>query len=88
MIFDEDRVMIGSHNFGVGSTAVSNEIALEIKCPKIAARLIEIFENDKNDPQISQPVETEFLEEMYQEHKAKSWFLRWGPVDSFIRQLY
>lgn len=88
MIFDEDRVIIGSHNFGVGSTSVSNEIALDIKCPVIAKRLIEIFEADKLDPERAQPVTTEFIEETYLKYKKMSRFLRWGPFDAVIRQLY
>lgn len=88
MIFDRDRVIIGSHNFGVGSTTVSNEIAIEIESPLLAQRLIDIFEADKLDPTRAQEVDTQFIQEMYEEHKGKSWFLHWGPIDAFIRQLY
>ena len=46
LIFDEDHIIIGSHNFGTGSTSVSNEIAVEIKSKRIADRLIDVFESE------------------------------------------
>lgn len=46
IVFDEEKVFIGSHNFGTGSTAMSNEIAIEFEDKAIAADLISIFDEE------------------------------------------
>ena len=88
MIFDNDRVIIGAHNFGVGSTAVSNEIAIEIKSEEIAKQLIEIFESDKANPELAKPVETEFLKKMYRRHRIMVNLLKITPLSHILQQFY
>lgn len=88
MIFDDERVLIGSHNFGIGSTSVSNEIALDFKSEEIAQRLIEVFEQDKLNPERARAVSTSFLEESYREHRLRSRILRSAPIQWILRELY
>jgi putative cardiolipin synthase len=49
IVFDEEKVFIGSHNFGTGSTAMSNEIAIEFEDRDIAIDLINIFDEEINN---------------------------------------
>ncbi len=88
MIFDNDHVIIGAHNFGIGSTSVSNEIAIEFKSEEIASRLIEIFESDKANPTLAKPVDTEFLEKMYRRHRVMVKLLQFSPLSHIMQQLY
>lgn len=88
MIFDDERVMIGSHNFGVGSTSVSNEIMIEFTSAKIAARLIEIFESDKANPEIAKPVDTEFLQNFKHKHRKMIALLKITSLEDILKELY
>lgn len=88
MIFDEDHVIVGSHNFGVGSTAVSNEIAIEFKSKKIADRLIEVFEKEASDPTITTKADLSFLEHEYEKYKAQIKLLRMKIVEGILREIY
>lgn len=51
IIFDEEKVFIGSHNFGTGSTAMSNEIAIEFEDKEIAFDLINTFDEEISNSQ-------------------------------------
>ena len=88
MIFDEDHVIVGSHNFGVGSTAVSNEIAIEFKSKKIADRLIEVFEKEVSDPTITSKADLSFLEHEYEKYKMQIKLLRIKIVEGILREIY
>jgi putative cardiolipin synthase len=88
MIFDEDHVIVGSHNFGVGSTAVSNEIAIEFKSKPIADRLIEVFEYESGNPAITQKADLSFLEQEYEKYKVQIKILRLKIVEGILREIY
>lgn len=88
MIFDQDRVILGAHNFGIGSTSVSNEIAIDFISTDIATRLIQIFEEDQRNPEIAKPVSTEFLDEMKERHKVRIRVLKFAPIQYILQQLY
>lgn len=88
MIFDEDHVIVGSHNFGVGSTAVSNEIAIEFKSKPIADRLIEVFEYESGNPAITQKADLNFLELEYEKYKVQIKILRMKIVEGILREIY
>lgn len=88
MIFDEDHVIVGSHNFGVGSTAVSNEIAIEFKSKRIADRLIEVFEYESGNPAITQKADLSFLENEYEKYKMQIKVLRLKIVEGILREIY
>lgn len=88
MIFDEDHVFIGSHNFGKGSTAVSNEIAIEFTSTEIAKRLIEVFDAEISDSKLTKKAkESTLLDEM---NKHIKWvkFLRTGVIGDILQEFY
>jgi cardiolipin synthase len=88
LIFDEDHVIIGSHNFGTGSTSVSNEIVVEIKSERIAARLIEVFDEEKNDSNITNLVDGKFLQEEIDLYKKEIKRLHSSFIGGVIREIY
>jgi putative cardiolipin synthase len=88
MIFDEDHVIIGSHNFGVGSTAVSNEIVIEIKSKTIADRLIEVFEYEAGNSAITSKADLSFLEQEYDKYKMQIKVLRVKLLEGILREIY
>ena len=88
MIFDEDRTIIGSHNFGTGSTSVSNEIAIEIKSEAIAKRLIEVFDEEKSNAQITKEVDSDFLAKEINQHRRQIKIYRNTILGSLLREIY
>lgn len=88
MIFDEDHVIVGSHNFGVGSTAVSNEIVIEMKSKTIADRLIEVFEYEAGNSAITTKADLSFLEHEYEKYKMQIKILRVKLVEGILREIY
>lgn len=88
MIFDDERVIIGSHNFGAGSTSVSNEIAVEFKSRPLAARLIEIFESDKADSELTQKATLAYLRDNLKSDLFTSFILGLSPIRKTIREFY
>lgn len=88
MIFDEDHVIVGSHNFGVGSTTVSNEIAIEFKSKKIADRLIDVFEAEANDSKVTTKVDLNFLRSEFEKYKLQVKILKMKIVEGVLREIY
>lgn len=88
LIFDEDHVVIGSHNFGTGSTSVSNEIAVEIKSKKIASRLIEVFEGEKENAAIAKKVDVEFLDKEIDQHERLIEIYRSKALEKILLEIY
>jgi phosphatidylserine/phosphatidylglycerophosphate/cardiolipin synthase-like enzyme len=88
LIFDEDHVVIGSHNFGTGSTSVSNEISIEFFSRDIAGRLIEVFDHEISDRKITKIEDASLLEKEMGMFKKKIKFLRSKVVGSLLRELY
>lgn len=88
LIFDEDHVVIGSHNFGTGSTSVSNEISIEFKSKEIAGRLINVFEDEAANTGITKKAEVADLEKEISEHERFIEFLRSQSLGSIIREIY
>ena len=88
MIFDEDHAIVGSHNYGVGSTAVSNEIVIEFTSKKIVDRLIEVFENEINDPKITTRASLDFLKMEAEKYKKQIKILRKKSVKGILREIY
>jgi putative cardiolipin synthase len=88
LIFDDERALIGSHNFVVGSTAVSNEIMVDIKSKSIVGHLIEVFDHEKNTAAITQKAEASLLTEQNETYKKKIKYLRTKPLADFLREMY
>jgi hypothetical protein len=72
----------------VGSTAVSNEIAIEFKSKPIADRLIEVFEYESGNPAITQKADLNFLEQEYEKYKVQIKILRLKIVEGILREIY
>lgn len=88
LIFDEDHVVIGSHNFGTGSTGVSNEIVIDFKSKAIADRLIEVFEAEKADPQITRKADAEFLQKEKDQYSRKIRYIRTKSLSKLLKEIY
>jgi putative cardiolipin synthase len=88
MIFDEDHVFIGSHNFGKGSTAVSNEIAIEFTSPEIAKRLIEVFDSEISDIKLTKKAKESTLLDEMNAHLKWVKFLRTGVIGDILQEFY
>ncbi len=88
MIFDEDHVIIGSHNFGIGSTSVSNEIVIEFKSKEIAGRLIEVFDAEISDIMLTEKVKEKTLLDEIDKNFKLIRLLRAGIVGVFLRELF
>ena len=88
MIFDEDHIIVGSHNFGVGSTTVSNEISVEFKSKQIADRLIDVFNNEKNDSLVTKKADLDFLKNEFEKYKNQVQILNLNIVEGILREIY
>lgn len=88
MIFDDEHVIIGSHNFGRGSTSASNEIAIEFDSADIAKRLIDIFDNEISDETLTKKTkEHSILQEINDNFKLVK-FLRTTIIGGILSELY
>ena len=88
MIFDEDHAIVGSHNYGVGSTTVSNEIAIEFTSKKIVNRLIEVFETEIKDTKITNIADLDFLKMESKKYKKQIKILRKKSVKNILLEIY
>lgn len=88
LIFDEEHVIIGSHNFGTGSTGVSNEIVIDFKSKAIAERLTEIFEGEKADSSITSKADAEFLDNENRLYKRMIRYVRTKALSSLLKEIY
>lgn len=88
MIFDEDHVFIGSHNFGKGSTSVSNEIAIEFTSSDIAKRLIEVFDAEISDSKLTKKAKESTLLDEMNSHLKWVKFLRTGVIGDILQEFY
>jgi phosphatidylserine/phosphatidylglycerophosphate/cardiolipin synthase-like enzyme len=80
--------IIGSHNFGLGSTLVSSEIAVEFYSKPIVKRLIEVFETEYNDRGITQIATLPFLEQEMKDYKTTINLLQKGFLKTMISEIY
>lgn len=88
LIFDNEQVIIGSHNFVTGSTGVSNEIAVQIKSKNLAEKLSIVFDEEKNNASITKKVESSFLKLEMNELKKKIKFFRGRIIKGVLREIY
>lgn len=88
IMFDDDHGIIGSHNFGLGSTLVSSEIAVEFYSKPIVKRLIEVFDTEYNDRAITQIATLPFLEQEMKDYKTTINLLQKGFLKTMISEIY
>ena len=88
LIFDDERVIIGSHNFGTGSTTVSNEIAVEFTSKEIAKRLIDVFTSEVENPLITKTADMSLIDKQIKKYKGSIKILRKKIVEGVLRETY
>lgn len=88
LIFDDEHVIIGSHNFGTGSTGVSDEIVVEIKSKAIAARLTEVFDKEIADPAITKKATLESMDAEENLYARMIRYIRTKALSSFLFEIY
>jgi putative cardiolipin synthase len=88
MIFDEDHAIIGSHNFGIGSTSVSSEIAVEFYSKEITKTLINVFDEEFANPEITKTETVEMVDQEMKDKKFQLKFFSLRPISTLIKELF
>ena len=88
MLFDNDHGIIGSHNFGSGSTTVSSEIALEFFAPEIVSELNKVFDNELNTLGVTKEASLVMLQNELQENRNMIFLLHTKLFNNFVLELY
>lgn len=88
MLFDEDHAIVGSHNFGTGSTSVSSEIAVEFYSEPVVKRLIEVFDEEINNQVKTAESTVQNITEEIKENRFMIKMLHMFYVRNIIRELY
>lgn len=88
MLFDDDHGFIGSHNFGVGSTAVSSEITVEFYSKEIVQILNDVFDNEINDPELTKEATLPQIEQEMHDNRKMIKFLRSPLIRNTIQEMY
>ena len=88
LLFDNDHVIMGSHNFGTGSTSVSSEICIEFFNQPIVENLSKVFDHEFENRAITLNATSDFLEKEIANHKNKIKLLEIHPINTIIRMLY
>lgn len=88
MLFDEDHAIVGSHNFGAGSTSVSSEIAVEFYSKPVTQRLIEVFDAEKENTIKTTKSSVPSLEKEIVENRFMIRILHAFFIKNIIRELY
>ena len=88
MLFDDDHGFIGSHNFGLGSTSVSSEIAIEFYSKPIVDTLVNVFDKEFEDTAISKEATLPMINQEMQDNKKMIRLLQTGFIKTITSELY
>lgn len=88
LLFDNDHGIIGSHNFGTGSTSVSSEICIEFFNQPIVEELSDIFDQEFSDRSVTIKATSESLQSEIDDHSKMIRFLSKNPIQTILRMLY
>jgi putative cardiolipin synthase len=88
MLFDEDHAIVGSHNYGAGSTSVSSEICVEFFDRPIVQTLSKVFDAEFADPKITTRATSESVRKEMDAHKYMIKFLRINFIETILKMLY
>lgn len=88
MLFDDDHGIIGSHNFGAGSTSVSSEICVEFFDKPVVQTLTKVFDKEYSDPKITTRATSESLQKEINDNRKMIKFLRFDPIKTILEMLY
>ncbi len=88
LLFDNDHAIMGSHNFGTGSTSVSSEICIEFFNQPIVEHLSKVFDHEFENRSITLQATSEALKKEIADHKNKIKLLHIDPIETILRMLY
>lgn len=88
MLFDDDHGIIGSHNFGSGSTAVSSEISVEFFSKPIVQILNTVFDSEKNNTELTKEASVPQIENEMHDNKKMIRLLHTILIRNIVRELY
>lgn len=88
MLFDDNHGIIGSHNYGLGSTSVSSEICIEFFNRPIVETLNEIFDREYSDRSVTTIATSESLQNEIAANKTKIRILEISPIQTILKMLY
>jgi|GEM_PF-725133 len=88
LLFDDDHGIIGSHNFGTGSTSVSSEICLEFFDRPVVETLTKVFDEEFENRSITIKATSESLQSEINDHSKMIKFLKKNPLETILRMLY
>lgn len=88
MLFDDDHGIIGSHNFGLGSTAVSSEIAVEFFSKPVVEVLNQIFDDEVKNRKLTQEGTLSLFEKEIHDNRKMIRLLHMMIIRNIIRELY
>ena len=88
LLFDDDHGIIGSHNFGLGSTTVSSEISLEFYSQPIVTELANVFDEEFADQTVTKEITSAEIQKEISENKKMIRFLHLGAIGNFIQGMF
>ena len=88
MIFDDNHIFLGSHNYGSGSTAASSEIVIEFFSTDIAKQLIYTFEKEKSNKDLTSLTNLNLLDDEINANQTMIKILRWPGIRNLMKELY
>jgi phosphatidylserine/phosphatidylglycerophosphate/cardiolipin synthase-like enzyme len=88
MLFDDDHGVIGSHNFGSGSTSVSSEIAIEFYSKPVVKTLIDVFDAEKTSELKTARASLPSIENEIKQNSEMIKFLHMFFVRNFVREMF
>ncbi len=88
MLFDDDHGIIGSHNFGAGSTSVSSEIAIEFYSAPVVGTLNAIFDQEKESNDITKVATIPMLDEEIKNNRTMIQLLHSAVFRNFVQEVY
>ncbi|MDD4975121.1 MAG: phosphatidylserine/phosphatidylglycerophosphate/cardiolipin synthase family protein [Bacteriovorax sp.] len=88
MLFDDDHGIIGSHNFGAGSTSVSSEISVEFFSRPIVQVLNEVFDSEKNSSELTKEATLPLLESEIHDNLKMIRLLHAAIIRNIVKELY
>ncbi|MDO9184330.1 MAG: phosphatidylserine/phosphatidylglycerophosphate/cardiolipin synthase family protein [Bacteriovorax sp.] len=87
MLFDDDHGIIGSHNFGVGSTSVSSEISVEFYSQNIVKILNDVFDSELTS-KLTKQTNSSLLENEILQNKKMIKLLHSPVFSSLVKEIY
>jgi len=88
LLFDDDHGIVGSHNFGTGSTSVSSEICLEFFDRPIVQTLTKVFDEEFENRSITIKATSDSLQSEIDDHSKMIKLLKKNPLETILRMLY